>query len=176
MNQRVVSRQPNYFPHPRRQVIPRPLIPNPFVPAVRIDNSGWEPVAANPQIKANTESIGAMADSLNEILDRIREAEAATGRDGKDAEIDYNKLATMIIGRMKADASFRGAKGATGDTGNNGSNGENPTLDYNKLVAEIIKRLPPVRMEIQHLDGSVKFQEKPLGEVIAIKLVPKKSN
>ena len=69
-------------------------------------------------------------------------------------------------------------------------------MDYDKLASEVVKRLPPVRvqvgarliearvgetiilppvrMEIQHPNGDVRFQEKPLGGIIAIKLVPVK--
>ncbi len=69
-------------------------------------------------------------------------------------------------------------------------------MDYDKLAAEVANRLPPVRiqigarliearigetivlppvrMEIQHPNGDIRFQEKPLGGIIAIKLVPVK--
>jgi hypothetical protein len=47
-----------------------------------------------------------------------------------------------------------------------------PPIDIDAIVEEVIRRLPPVKMEIEHADGKVFSQSKPLGEAIRLRLVP----
>lgn len=115
------------------------------------------------------------------------------GKDGQtpDVSIDYQRLSEMVVSRMKQNPDqFRGPKGADGQT---------PEIDYQQLTDSVKSRLPgfrvirkgrdgeiihtedvelggdivfpPVRMEVQHTNGDVFFQEKPLGGTIAIELV-----
>lgn len=45
-------------------------------------------------------------------------------------------------------------------------------VDIDAIVAEVLRRLPPVMFEIQHPDGKVFSQSKPLGKPIRLRLVP----
>lgn len=86
---RVVTRNNNYYPsQQQQQFVRQPLIPNPFVPPVPVNNgngnAGWEPVGRDPQVDANVESLKAMAENLNEILDCIRRLEEAASTNGID--------------------------------------------------------------------------------------------
>ena len=82
------------------------------------------------------------------------------GKPGQDAVVDYNTLAEQVANRLPPIRVVQEAgKGGT-------------PLEQSVPLGGTL-RLPPVRMEIQHPDGQVYYQEKPLGGVIAIKLVPK---
>lgn len=82
--------------------------------------------------------------------------------------IDYQKLSGMIVSQMKADGGFVGTKGKDGK---DGIDGKDAILDYDVLVGEVIKRLPPVRLQIHGSQGMVE-QSAPLGEPIAIQFEP----
>lgn len=114
---RVVTRQPNYFPQFRRQVIPRPLIPNPFVPPVVIE----ERPIQQPIVSFSEEEL------IAKIIEKMRDdpffqqkmfgATGANGVDGKDAVIDYPKLVLLIIAKIKEEKLIKNIKGDKGDHG-----------------------------------------------------------
>lgn len=47
-----------------------------------------------------------------------------------------------------------------------------PEVDQERLVREVLGKLPPVRMEILHPSGDVSHQSRPLGEAIQLQLRP----
>jgi hypothetical protein len=72
----------------------------------------------------------------------------------KPAELDYEKLASTIVGKMAEDERFRGPPGPTGQAGpagERGPPGEAAKLDYDQLAAAVMAKLPPTR--VQFLDG-----------------------
>jgi hypothetical protein len=66
-----------------------------------------------------------------------------------------------------AQAGPAGPKGDKGDKGDTGKDGVSPVLDYEKIVAEIAKRLTH-SLEVTLLSGKKQFQEKPLSEPLEI--------
>lgn len=94
--------------------------------------------------------------------------------------IDYDRIANLVYSKIEENAEkFRGLPGLSGCPGENGVDGKDgtdgvsPTINYDVLTAEVIKRLPPVMMEIHTLDGEVLYQSRPLGESIQIRLLPR---
>lgn len=47
-----------------------------------------------------------------------------------------------------------------------------PEIDIDTIVKAVIEQLPPVTIQIEHPNGEVFSQSKPLGEAIRLKLVP----
>lgn len=46
------------------------------------------------------------------------------------------------------------------------------TVDIDAIVEAVIRQLPPVVIQIEHPNGTVSSQSKPLGEAIRFRLVP----
>jgi hypothetical protein len=129
-----------------------------------------------------------------------------------NVEIDYDKIAALVIAKMKEDPSpfvgpagadgvqgpagpagpqgLAGAVGAVGPAGPAGPAGQNAAgsaplsvvltdesgkpVDTISVGSDGILKLPPVILQIEHPDGQVFKQAKPLGRAITIKLVPTK--
>ncbi len=90
------------------------------------------------------------------------------------SDIDYDRLSSMIIERIRADPVFRGLQGPPGRPGPSGLPGLNPpTLNYDEITREVQQRLPPVEMAIKRPDGRIIPIVKPLGQTIAIELIGK---
>lgn len=100
-------------------------------------------------------------------------------------EIDYNKISEIVFNRIKENLSL--FKGDKGDKGERGEKGDSPLINTNNLPPIIVHfeggethevrlgeslTIPKVKMQIEHQDGKVFSQEKPLGEPIRLKLVP----
>ncbi len=68
--------------------------------------------------------------------------------------------------------SVRGPQGKQGPVGPPGPSEVPPAIDYDRLVDEVLLRLPPVRLEIRHPNGKRFYQAKPLGEAIVLELIP----
>ena len=110
-----------------------------------------------------------------------------------EVQIDYDQLADKLMDRIRDDPSFVGPAGPPGLAGPPGPVGpegpaglSNLTVQFvdeygniastQSISADGILRLPPVVIQIEHLDGTVKQQAKPLGVPITIKLVPISGN
>ena len=100
-------------------------------------------------------------------------------------EIDYDRLAEGIFERIAANPDmFRGPAGkdgapgkdgVDGKDGKDGKDGETPRIDYDQLANEMIKRLPPVRINVLGSDKRViqRYEGKLGGPPINFWLAPK---
>lgn len=85
--------------------------------------------------------------------------------------VDYAKLSSLIVSKMKSDGGFVGSKGENGKDGKHGKDGKDAIINYEVLASEVIKRLPPVRLQIHGSQGMIE-QSAPLGEPLAIQFEP----
>lgn len=70
-------------------------------------------------------------------------------------------------------AGPKGDKGEPGATGPKGDPGKDATVDYDRLAAAVIERLPPVRLQIVDSNNKpVQETTAPLGEPLRMRLVP----
>ena len=104
---------------------------------------------------------GKLAEALvDNHIDKLRGPKGEPGRDGTPANLDYDRLASEVSARLppisvKVD------------------DGEGSISELQSVHLGGTLTLPPVRMEIEYPDnGDVKYQSKPLGEPIRLRLVP----
>jgi hypothetical protein len=76
-------------------------------------------------------------------------------------------LAEAILAKIDL-ATFKGPKGDKGDAGDAGTT---PAIDLDALAQAVVERLPPQRVEWERLDGTVLYQNKPLGEPLKFKSI-----
>lgn len=89
--------------------------------------------------------------------------DGSNGTDGGVAEINYERLAEMILARMQANPEpFKGPPGEPG------SPGTNPEVDYGKLADSLKKKLPPITVELEQQDGSRETRSVELGGTLVI--------
>jgi len=114
-------------------------------------------------------------------------------------ELDYDRLAELVVDRMRQDPQFVGPAGPAGPAGPPGPVGpsgpagppgaagdsapplsvaledaDGNTADIISVGTDGVLRLPPVVLQIEHPNGQVYEQAKPLGRPITIRLVPAK--
>ena len=82
-------------------------------------------------------------------------------------------LRVLIQQNAEAIAALAAVARVPGPPGPQGPSGKTPDIDYEQLAAEVIKRLPPVRLQTIKADGTM-LQESsaPLGQPIKLRLVP----
>jgi hypothetical protein len=80
---------------------------------------------------------------------------------------------TALIGRIDKIAAQPGPQGPQGPRGPQGPAGKVAVVDYDRLAAEVAKRLPPMTFQMIGEDGKVKQSFKAgLGETVPFQLVP----
>jgi hypothetical protein len=86
---------------------------------------------------------------------------------------DHDRLAASILSGMAADPRFRGPPGPAGPAGQPGPAGPagpTATIDYDRLAAEMISRLPPIVVHGCRADGTIVDTESyPVGTPIRLR-------
>ncbi|MFM9961464.1 MAG: hypothetical protein ACKV2Q_09575 [Planctomycetaceae bacterium] len=75
--------------------------------------------------------------------------------------IDFEKLASTIVEKLATDPRFKGPtgeRGPPGEPGSKGDKGEPGVVDQDALVAAVLAKLPPTR--VQFLDGNGQVYEE----------------
>lgn len=112
------------------------------------------------------------------------------GSNGKDAVVTADNI-KQIADTLAVDGRLKGKQGEPGEPGDKGGAGAAATVDYVLLAAEVTKKLPPIKVtglasgdqmiplggtlaippvkfEIQRINGQVVTKTEPLGRRIAI--------
>lgn len=83
------------------------------------------------------------------------------------SEADVKRIAAQVVSSMEGNPAFQGPPGAKGEKGDPGQAAKPANIHIDALAAEVIKKLPPVKLEI-HSQGKVQRKQAPLGSPIAI--------
>ena len=86
-----------------------------------------------------------------------RGPEGPPGQDATITDDDYARIAALVVNVLRSDPSFRGATGPRGPEGPQGSPGKDADIDYDRLAAEVIKRLPPITVQDVDATGQVLY-------------------
>lgn len=146
-------------PYPNRPGI---LLPKPRQVEVMPETPRTPPVA--PVLPPVAPVLPAVAPANTAMLKRLADLER---------EVRTLREQVAACAGLEGPVGPSGPAGPRGPPGPPGSEGQRPVIDYQAIAKAVVAELPPVRMQIEHPDGKVFEQSKPLGEPIRIKLVPK---